>query len=116
MISGEGMNKKPVIAVLVNRTVDIIVKEVLAGIEEQGVIYEVFIKAPILGASDMKAYELSQLGVGIVINERDIELQVEKIPEAKPLMKVTANCNYARKLGTNAALYVKGIPLIDIKI
>lgn len=116
MISGETMNKKPVIAVLVNRTEDIIVKEVLAGIEEQGVIYEVFIKASLLAKGDMKVCELSQLGVGIAINERDIELQVEKIPDAKPLMKVTANCNYARKLGTNAALYVKGIPLIDIKI
>lgn len=83
-----------------------IAKEVLAGIEEEGVLYQVastsvYKEAAILA---QEAAEQSQLEVGIGICKKEVVLTVHKL-RGKALLKTKSAY---RELGQNAARYVKG--------
>lgn len=83
-----------------------IVKEVLAGIEEEGVLYQV-IPTPIYKAGTILAQEAaeeSQLEVGIGICKKEVVLTVHKL-RGKALLETKSAY---RELGQNAARYVKG--------
>lgn len=87
-------------------------KEICAGIEEEGVLYSVIHEQSsesemILGS--MASY-MSQLEVGIGIRAQSVALYIKKIKH-QPLFTTTTQY---RSLGQNAARYVKGNPLIDI--
>lgn len=87
-------------------------KELLAGIEEEGVLYRVAFETldeseNVLG---YKAASVSQIETGIGFYEKNAALYIQKVPE-KPLL-VTSK--FHRILGQNAARYVKGNPLIEI--
>ncbi|WP_070001028.1 glycerol dehydratase reactivase beta/small subunit family protein [Cellulosilyticum sp. I15G10I2] len=87
-------------------------KEMLAGIEEEGVLYKVIHEQMPKDQMTLGyiASQMSQLEVGIGIQADHAALYVKKIKDA-PLFHTTAK---HRKLGQNAARYVKGNPLIEI--
>lgn len=92
-------------------------KEILWGIEEEGIPYKV-------ESSDTKntnelSYEASlksKLGIGIGISNEKIMLTTSKLDKSNPLISIKLNENYTklRSLGSNAARLVKGIELKKI--
>ncbi len=103
---------RPEIVILTNSPDKEALKELLAGIEEEGVLYRVVDEKldeseKILG---YKAANVSQIETGIGLYEKNAALYIQKVPE-KPLL-ITFKAH--RILGQNAARYVKGNPLIEI--
>ena len=87
-------------------------KEILAGIEEEGVLYKVIHESTIESEEVLGhiASQMSQLEVGIGIYTNHTALYVQKIKN-KPVFTTTMQ---HRIIGQNAARYVKGNPLIEI--
>lgn len=83
-----------------------IIKEVLAGIEEEGVLYKITSTKSRKSAAILakEAAEESQLEVGIGIYEDQVVLTIHKL-NGKALLETEVEY---RKLGQNAARYVKG--------
>ena len=114
MLEG-GQPKRPAILIL-SGGVDAVEREVLAGIEEEGVPYVVE-----LPTGDDDAYTLarlaadrSSLSVGIGIDERGrvcVAHQKLADPPSGLFSRDTAERSFARRLGQNAARIVVGIPL-----
>jgi hypothetical protein len=89
------------------------IREVQAGMEEEGIPYTVVHSNEINAAA--LAYEgasKSKLGVGIGIGEGDLCIHYAKLPAQKPLFALQASGKPAewRHFGYNAARLVKGIP------
>ncbi|GAA2909689.1 glycerol dehydratase reactivase beta/small subunit family protein [Enterococcus pseudoavium] len=89
---------------------------ILLGIEEEGIPYEevVTTKLTLVEA----AYELavnSPLEVGIVMDGRQAVMHYKKLPKNEPLFIIDTADEELRKLGTNAARLVKGIPFKALK-
>ena len=120
---GRFASKKPQIKVYYNENIKNIeyIKEILLGIEEEGMIPRV---VKILDTSDvcfmaLEAAKLSGSGIGIgiqskgttVIHQRDLYplSNLELFPQA-PLM----NLETYRQIGQNAAKYVKGEQVVPI--
>jgi len=87
-------------------------QEIIAGIEEEGILYKVILdEVPEAETTlGLVTSELSQLGVGIGMNAENTTLYIQKIRNA-PLYATTKEY---RAIGQNAARYVKGNPLIEI--
>ncbi len=103
---------RPEIIIKVYQPSDKVLKEILTGIEEEGILYKVITEVmpqaeTILGQT---ASGISQLEVGIGIWGERTVLYIKKIKD-KPLFITTTK---HRALGQNAARYVKGNPLIEI--
>ena len=105
--------KKPGIKVFVTLSGETFLKEVLAGIEEEGVLYEVETIGD--GSSiDLAtiAARSSILETGIGIDEKFASITICKLPEGKPLKSYSClNNDELRLAGSNAARIIKGIPL-----
>lgn len=103
---------RPEIMVFTYRAEQDALKELLAGIEEEGVLYKV--EEGVIGESEKvlgyKAANASQIETGIGLYENNAALYIQKIPD-KPLLMTHKS---HRILGQNAARYVKGNPLIEI--
>jgi hypothetical protein len=108
-------NNKPSINVYYNSISDNIsrAREVLFGIEEEGIPYEI-IKKDDKDAVDLSyiACEQSSLGVGIGIDGKNIAIHYIKLKKDIPLyeMSIESNDFILRALGINAARLVKGVP------
>ena len=105
--------KKPVIKVFVIRAAECFLKEVLAGIEEEGVLYEV--ETIEYGSSKelatIAATE-SLLETGVGIDEEFASITICKLPKNNPLQSYSClNNDNLRLAGCNAARIIKGIPL-----
>lgn len=97
---------KPMIVISVYKCEKTVLDELLAGIEEEGVLYEVREsqvrqEAMVLAR---EAAEISQLEVGIGVREDRAYLTISKLA-GKPLLQTQTSY---RELGQNAARYVKG--------
>lgn len=97
---------RPEIVIKVYEDKEDVTQEVLAGIEEEGVLYHVvptsiYKEGTILAK---EAAEESQLEVGIGICKREVVLTVHKL-RGKVLLETKSDY---RELGQNAARYVKG--------
>ena len=105
--------KKPVIKVFVTKASEPFLKEVLAGIEEEGVLYEV--ESNLGGTSSelaTKAATESLLETGIGIDGEFATITICKLPQNNPLKSYSCLSNHKLRLaGSNAARIVKGIPL-----
>jgi hypothetical protein len=103
---------RPEIVILTYRPDKEALKELLAGIEEEGVLYKVAFETIDESENDLgyKAARVSQIETGIGLYEKNAALYIQRIPE-KPLL-ITYQSH--RILGQNAARYVKGNPLIEI--
>jgi hypothetical protein len=110
------MYNKPVIVVLTNNPLGKVLKEILAGIEEEGVLYEV--ASSTKGSSEELAVEaagMSALGVGVGIFEDSVSVQERNMPPDNILFKATLkNGKNIRNIGANAARYVKGIAFKEV--
>jgi hypothetical protein len=110
------MYKKPAIVVLTRDPALRVLKEVLAGIEEEGVLFEV------TGSTEPSCEELalegaamSSLGVGIGIFEGVVCVQVSKMPPGNMLFRGSLKKgSKMRNIGANAARYIKGIPFKEL--
>lgn len=105
-------HRRPEIHVCYSRQNKEYVKDILAGIEEEGLFsysYETKDYDPITSA--YKASESSLLGVGISVVHSHVVLHVSNLKVDEPLLKIdVADTSHLRKFGSNAARYVKGIP------
>jgi len=105
--------KKPGIKVFVTRRGETFLKEVLAGIEEEGVLYEV--ETMENGSSvDLAtiAARSSILETGVGIDEEFASITICKLPDNNPLQSYScSNKDKLRLAGSNAARIIKGIPL-----
>jgi hypothetical protein len=106
-------HRRPEIHVCYSRQNKEYVKDILAGIEEEGLFgysYEIKDYDPITSA--YKASESSLLGVGISITKKQAVLHVTNLEIDIPLLNINIEDNTnLREFGNNAARYVKGKPL-----
>lgn len=98
-------------------------EEICLGIEEEGLPYEMILT----DTNDVlqiayEACEASKLGVGIGLGKSEVVMQVDKLKKEKPLFLRTIQTAgqlvtqegeevSIRQIGSNAARFVKGIPL-----
>lgn len=102
---------RPAIKVIYRENTEGYLKEILAGIEEEGVLYETEVSEDISSEQmAIRASELSKLKVGIGIANTasltDIRLEQEIL-----IGTVCSDVKGLRNLGINAARLVKGTPL-----
>jgi hypothetical protein len=106
-------SKRPVLKVLVTKDSKCFLKEVLAGIEEEGVLYEVETREYGF-AKELATIAASEslLETGIGIDEKFVSITVCKFPKNESLKSYSClNKDMLRIAGCNAARIVKGIPL-----
>lgn len=110
------MYKKPVISVVTNNPSDEVLKEILAGIEEEGVLFEVANSTKVSGEElAIDGSVMSALGVGIGIFEGTVCVQVSKLPPGNMLFSgCLEKGQNIRNMGANAARYIKGIPFKEV--
>ena len=108
---------RPTIMVQANTAItDAQLREVLLGIEEEGVPFELR-RDPELNPLTLahEASIASRLGVGVGVSLDYVVITTEKLPEQRPyitgLLNRTAQAD--RALGANAARIVKRLPLHD---
>ncbi|MBO3444136.1 glycerol dehydratase reactivase beta/small subunit family protein [Clostridium sp. CCUG 7971] len=92
-------------------------KEILWGIEEEGIPYKVESKEK--DTSNNLSHEASlksRLGIGIGISKDKISLTTSKLDKNTPLISIELNHDYSklRNVGANGARLVKGIELKKI--
>lgn len=113
------LNSKPVIKVFFdkNTVLQNDINEILWGIEEEGIPFEVF-PVDIENAIDSgyKASVESSLGVGIGIDKDMIVLHYNKLNQDSPLFKISrrSDSTKIRYLGANAARLVIKMPFKEI--
>lgn len=97
---------KPTIIIQISQTRPEVRDEILAGIEEEGVLCEVIDEKAPQSASVLAqaAAKMSQLEVGIGVSDQEAILTTHKL---KGQALLTTYSDY-RALGQNAARYVKG--------
>lgn len=111
----------PCIFVCLNNLKEPFLKEILAGIEEEGIPYNVknisFNESTILREVYTAAQE-SRMGIAIGVIENRIVLHFNKLKEEKPLIDIKINLyekEKARIVGCNAARLYKIMPFKDIE-
>lgn len=103
------MDNKPSIVIITEKPDNPALKEILAGIEEEGVPFQIELESN--GDARNKALqgaEKSSLETGIGIGRNEVYVALRNAV----LYKASSNAypEELRKLGANAARYVKGIP------
>ena len=89
-----------------------IIKEICAGIEEEGVLYEIFEKdVSDLDSLAFDAANDSILGSGIALVGRDAAMQMRTLPKGKNVFIMrNASLEAYRTLGANSARAIKKLP------
>lgn len=108
---------KPLIVIKVNTVYESILKEVLAGIEEEGVMYSVQTYNNLKDVMEVahNASLETSLGIGISIIQDEICVHYKNLETKSPLFILkTMEKNKLRTLGSNAARFAKGISLKNI--
>lgn len=121
MESRGNLLKKPQIKVYYNNNISNEIekiREVLWGIEEEGIPYEM--QAVSSGDAVKIGYQASiesTLGVGIGIDNQNIVLHFNKLKEDTPIFKIkyTSKDIQKRSLGANAARLVTKMPFKEIE-
>lgn len=87
-------------------------KELLYGLEEEGIPWENDMKAGGALPLAWEAAQASRLGVGVGMDGQSIVLHFNKLDREQPLYRIPArSLGLARVLGANAARLVKKLPL-----
>lgn len=107
---------KPTILIYVVHPDQEILKEICAGIEEEGVLYEVVYKEELnMNCLCFESANDSILGSGIGMYGTKTELSLRSLPEGKYVFQLEKPSIYqARNLGANAARAVKRMPFKEI--
>ena len=107
-------NSRPCIVVVTDKPDKIILKQLLAGIEEEGIPYEFdVVNGDELLKITHKAALYSRMGVGIGIKQNRVLLHFSKLKVDKPILDANLNDdikNTARNIGNNAARLYKIMP------
>ena len=107
---------KPSILIYTIDPDEIILKEICAGIEEEGVLFEIVGKSE--GDLDTLSYESannSVLGSGIGIYKKDTAMQLGTVKKGKNVFQIrNPDKIQCRCLGANAARAVKKIPFKNL--
>lgn len=107
---------KPQILIYVSDTDTVILKEICAGIEEEGVSWEVVGQES--KSAESLAYDssnASSLGTGIGHSNGVIVLSLNSLPKGSYVYRIEKpTINQARILGTNAARAVKRKPFKEV--
>lgn len=105
--------KRPSIYIYTNDPGKDLLREICAGIEEEGVYYEVFNRPP--SNLDFLAFEAagdSMLGSGIGIFGVSVALQLKGLPKGKNVSVCHApSKSECRKIGANSARIIKKMAL-----
>ena len=113
------ITKKPTIVIYSHMADEASLREICAGIEEEGVLYEIILRNPgTATALSADACEASMLGVGIGICGTSVSLHIKGMNVRQGFDEKTALLSHehpdavtARALGTNAARIIKKLPL-----
>ena len=102
---------KPTINIYTREPDEDLLREICAGIEEEGVLYEIH---PGKGDLDDLAYEAakeSMLGSGIGISGQRVAMQMARLPKGKNVFELNAPRFWqCRNIGSNSARAVKKMP------
>ena len=102
---------KPAVLIYADHPDEDLLRELLAGIEEEGVLYQVTDQA---GDPDDLAWEAakaSMLGSGIGIRGRQLAMQMAGLPRRKNVFELNDSGFWqCRNLGANSARAVKKMP------
>ena len=113
-------NSRPCIVVVTDKPNKIILKQLLAGIEEEGIPYEVnTVNGDQLLKITHKAALYSRMGVGIGINKNRVMLHYSKLKVDKPIFDGNLDAfikETARYIGNNAARLYKIMPFKDMNL
>lgn len=106
---------RPAIIIYCNDADEDYLHEVCAGIEEEGVLYQI---VPREGDVDTLAFEAAQesmLGSGIGIDRKRLAMQMQHIPKGKNVFELHApSFAQCRSLGANSARAIKKMPFKEI--
>ena len=106
--------KRPSVFIYTNRPDSAVLKEICAGIEENGVFYEIFerdVQNP--QALAHSAANDSMMGAGIGVVQQDVTMQMKGIPYGKTVESLKQpDMRDCRRIGANSARAVKKMPLL----
>ena len=105
--------RKPSIFIYTNSPNEEYLREICAGIEEEGVFFEVFEREyPDVDTLATNAAVDSMLGSGIGICRNQVVLQMKGLPKGKTVARYTEpNVSECRIIGANSARIIKKMPL-----
>lgn len=103
--------KRPGIFIYSNEGDSGILKEICAGIEEEGLFYEMIEKKGGIKELAFQAAADSKLGCGIGIRKNHVAMQMQPLPEETPIFFIESPTPaQGRALGANSAKGVKRLP------
>ena len=104
------VNKPAIIIYCSEADVDYL-REICAGIEKEGVLFQVSDREGDMDTLAFEAAKESMLGVGIGIADRRIAMQMQHVPKGKNVFELHAPKFWqCRNLGANSARAIKKIP------
>lgn len=102
---------RPTIIIYTMKPDEDLLREICAGIEEEGVLYEIHSREGDLDELAYGAAKESMLGSGIGIHGQRIAMQMNRIPRGKNVFELNAPRFWqCRNLGANSARAVKKMP------
>ena len=102
---------KPAIIIYTNEPDEDLLREVCAGIEEEGVLYQVQSHEGDLDTLAFEAAKESMLGSGIGITGARLAMQMERLPKGKNVFELNMPRFWqCRNLGANSARAIKKMP------
>jgi hypothetical protein len=102
---------KPTILIYVQKPDEDLLREVCAGIEEEGVLYQVTDREGDLDGLAFEAAKDSMLGSGVAICGKDVAMQMQHVPCGRNVFELHApGFRQCRDLGANSARAIKKMP------
>lgn len=102
---------KPAIIIYTNQPDEDLLREVLAGIEEEGVLYQVVSREGELDELAFDAAKESMLGSGIGVLGKRLAMQMARLPLGRNVFELnTPSFWQCRNLGANSARAIKKMP------
>lgn len=106
---------RPAILLYVNEADPDLLREVCAGIEEEGVLWELLSADQELDTLAYRAAEESMLGSGIGIQGRRLAMQMRPLPKGRNVFELNdPHFWQCRALGANSARAVKKMPFKEV--
>lgn len=102
---------KPTIVIYTKEPDEDLLREVCAGIEEEGVLYQIHTHEEDLDTLAYEAANESILGSGIGIQGMRLAMQMQRLPKGKNVFELNAPKFWqCRNLGANSARAIKKMP------
>lgn len=106
---------KPAIIIYTQEADEDLLREVCAGIEEEGLLYEVHSAEGSLDELAFEAAADSMLGSGIGMTGQQIAMQMTRLPKGHNVFELIAPRFWqCRRLGANSARAVKKLPFKEL--